>query len=75
MISTHTSIKCGHFRKTGAGAILESYEIFSSDHRITGLPLNLKFNTVHVCDILSVYQEHRGINRWFIVRDASIIQK
>jgi len=75
MISTHTSIKCGHFRKSGAGAVLESYEIFSGDHRITGIPLELKFTPVHECEKVTVVQEYRGINRWFIVKDDSIISK
>jgi hypothetical protein len=75
MIVTQASLCCGHFRKSGAGAILKSYDVFPGDHRVASLPLELKFTPVHECDKLTVVQEYRGINRWFIVRDERIIQK
>jgi hypothetical protein len=75
MITTKAILSCGHFRKSGAGAVLESYHVFPSDRRVASLPLELKYTPVHQCEKLTVVQEYRGINRWFIVRDQSIIQK
>jgi hypothetical protein len=72
---TKTILNCGHFRKSGAGAVLESYRVFPGDHRVTSLPLDLKFTPVHQCEKLTVVQEYRGIDRRFIVKDESVIQK
>jgi hypothetical protein len=74
-LSTTISLKCGCTRMPNpwSGVTLDTYLIFQNDHRVNVFPKDVI--PFHNCPKLSVAQERKGLARFYIVKDPSIISK
>jgi hypothetical protein len=72
-LSQFIRLKCGCPRKSPAGSPIEFWTMRRGDRRVNALPPGS--HVIHDCPSLSVGQEVKGINRFYIVRNESIIHK
>jgi hypothetical protein len=72
-LSEFLKLACGCPRKSPAGTPIKSWTVRSRDRRVNALPSGSR--VIHDCPKLSVGQKMKGINRYYISRDPSIIIK